>query len=77
MEILLFMIVGLIGVIIGFWLTTYISIIDNKPSGTFVIDLTDPMKDVCRFEMDESLESIYSKKQITLNLKTYGDFSSK
>lgn len=77
MEILSFMIVGVVGVIIGFWLTSYVLAADNKPSGTFVIDLTDPMKDVCRFEMDESLESIYSKTQITLNVKTYGDFSPK
>lgn len=45
----------------------------KKASGTFVIDLTDPMKDVCRFEMDESLNSIYTKDQILLNVKVYED----
>ena len=48
---------------------------NNKVSGTFVIDLRDPTKDICRFEMDESLNSIYSKKQITLNVKVYEDNS--
>lgn len=48
-----------------------------KPSGTFVIDLSDPLKDVCRFELDESLESIYAKKRMILNVKTYNDISSK
>ena len=75
MEILLFMVIGVVGVIIGFWLTLFVTKKHDKPSGTFVIDLTDPMKDICRFELDESLESIYSKTQITLNVKTYGDFS--
>ena len=75
MEFLLFMIVGVVGIIIGFWLSSFVIKKTNKPSGTFVMDLTDPMKDVCTFELDESLESIYSKNQITLNVKTYGDFS--
>jgi hypothetical protein len=43
----------------------------KKASGTFVIDLTDPEKDVCRFEMDENLNSICMKKQIFLNVKVY------
>ena len=73
----LIIIIGITGMIIGGGITYFILISDNKPSGTFVIDLTDPMKDVCRFEMDESLETIYSKKQIVLNVKTYGDFSPK
>ena len=77
MEILLFMIIGVAGIIIGFWLSHFITTPTNKPSGTFVIDVSDPMKDVCRFEMEESLDSIYSKKQILLNVKTYGDFSPK
>lgn len=77
MEVLLFMIVGIVGVIIGYWLAYFTIKMYNKTSGTFVIDLTDPLKDVCRFEMEESLESIYAKNQITLNVKTYSDISSK
>lgn len=66
-----------VGILLG-GLITYFAITKMiKPSGTFVIDLSDPMKDVCRFEMDESLDSIYSKKYIVLNVKTYADLSPK
>lgn len=66
-----------VGILLG-GLITYFAITKmTKPSGTFVIDLSDPMKDVCRFEMDESLDSIYSKKHIVLNVKTYADLSPK
>lgn len=47
----------------------------KKPSGTFVIDLTDPTKDVCRIELDDSLNDIYSKRQMILNVKVYEDHS--
>lgn len=67
----------IIGMLVGGGISYYIAHLHNKPSGTFVIDLSDPMKDVCRFEMDDSLEVIYTKKQIVLDVKTYGDFSSK
>ena len=72
MEYLIFLVAGIIvGSVI-----TYFTINKNvKPSGTFVIDLSDPMKDICTFEMDESLDSIYSKKQIILNVKTCGEFT--
>lgn len=66
----------IIGMIIGGGIL-YFSKPKPKPSGTFVIDLSDPLKDVCRFELEESLESIYSKTQIILNVKTYSDISSK
>ena len=42
----------------------------KKPSGSFVIDFSDPMKDVCRLELDESIDSIYEKKRVVLNIKT-------
>ena len=78
MEIVICIITGMvIGGGIAYFTTIFNLKPQQKPSGTFVIDLTDPMKDVCRFEMDESLESICSKTQITLNVKTYGDFSPK
>lgn len=65
----------LIGGLIGLSLMLISTSKTNKVSGTFVIDLRDPTKDICRFEMDESLNSIYSKKQITLNVKVYEDNS--
>ena len=60
----------LIGIIVG-GLLYYIFVERKKSSGTFVIDMRDPMKDICRFEMDESLNTIYTKKQIILKVKVY------
>ena len=78
MDYLIFIIIGMV---IGGGIIYFITLSElkprTKPSGTFVIDVSDPMKDICRFEMDESLESIYLKKQIILNVKTYDDHSSK
>lgn len=45
----------------------------KKPSGTFVIDMSDANKDVCRLELDENLNSIYSKKSILLKIKALGN----
>ena len=61
-----------VGIIVGFALCYVIGKL-KKPSGTFVIDTSDPMKDICRFEMDESLNSIYSKKRIWLRIKVITD----
>lgn len=59
-----------IGIIVGLILY-YIFGERKKASGSFVIDMTDPEKDICRFEMDESLNEIYSKKYILLKVKVY------
>lgn len=59
-----------VGIIVGAILH-YVFGVRKKPSGTFVIDLRDPEKDVCRLEMDENLNDIYSKRQITLNVRVY------
>lgn len=66
----------LIGIFVGA-LLYYVFGKRNKTSGTFVIDFTDPMKDVCRFELEESLNTIYSKKQVTFNVKVYEEDSLK
>ena len=66
--------------IVGVWvglLLVYIFSVRKTPSGTFVIDLRDPEKDVCRLEMDDSLNDIYSKKQIILNVRVYENDSLK
>lgn len=60
----------IVGLIVGA-LVAHIYYSRQKASGTFVIDFSDPMKDVCRFEMDESLDSIYEKKRIVLDVRTY------
>ena len=60
--------------IVGIWvglLLFYVFGVRKKPSGTFVIDLRDPEKDVCRLEMDDSLNDIYTKKRIILNVRVY------
>lgn len=64
----------LIGIFVGA-LMYYVFGERKKPSGTFVIDLRDPEKDICRMEMDESLNDIYEKKQITLNVRVYEEDS--
>lgn len=65
-----------IGVIIGFLIgaTSFKLYTDKKNkrvSGSFIMDFTDPMKDICRLELEESLDSIYSKKRISLNVITH------
>ena len=47
----------------------------RKYDGAYVIDLSDPMKDVCRLELDNGPLSAWDKKYITLQVKTYGDIS--
>ena len=64
----------LIGILVGA-LLYYVFGERKKASGTFVIDLRDPEKDVCRIEMDESLNDIYEKKRIVLNVRVYEDNS--
>ena len=64
----------LIGILVGA-LLYYVFGERKKASGTFVIDLRDPEKDVCRIEMDESLNDIYEKKRIVLNVRVYEDDS--
>lgn len=64
----------LIGIFVG-GLLYYVFCERKHPSGTFVIDFSDPMKDVCKLELDEDINDIYLKKQIILNVKTYGDIS--
>ena len=46
-----------------------------KPSGTFIIDVSDIDSDLCRLELDENLNSLYYKKQIVLNVVTISDES--
>lgn len=47
----------------------------KKPSGKFIMDFSDPAKDICRLELDESLDSIWSKKKIVLKVVTIEDLS--
>lgn len=65
-----------IGIIVGFLIGAtsfklYTDKKNKKVSGSFIMDFTDPMKDICRLELEESLDSIYSKKRISLNVITH------
>lgn len=44
--------------------------------GAFVIDFSDPNKDVCRLEIG-SLETIYRRKKLILKINTKTDLSQK
>ena len=66
------MIEFIIGVFVGvilYYATYCIFKKKQKVSGTFVIDTVNPEKDVCTFEFAESLNDIYAKKQIVLDIK--------
>ena len=67
-------VVFVLGIIVGSILF-YVFCDRKKPSGTFIIDVSDPTKDVCRIEMYDSLNNIWYKDRITLNIKTIGDIS--
>lgn len=63
-----------VGIIIGMILR-YAFAERKKPSGTFVMDFSDPLKDICRLELDEDINALYSKKYITLKVKVYEEHS--
>lgn len=78
MEYIIVLIIStVIGIFIGAFLMKDKMTKSLKVSGTFIIDLSDPMKDVCKLELDENLESIYTKNQIVLKVKTYDESSPK
>lgn len=60
----------LIGIFVG-GLLYWLIFCYKKPSGTFIIDFSDPTKDVCRLELDEDINDIYTKKRILLKIKTF------
>lgn len=65
-----------IGIFVGA-LLFYIFIERPKPSGTFIIDFSDPAKDVCRLDLEEDINDIWNKKRIVLNVKTRNANSQK
>lgn len=62
----------LIGIFVG-GLLYWLFFDHKKPSGTFIMDFSDPNKDVCRLELNEDINDIYGKKRIILNVKTIED----
>jgi hypothetical protein len=65
-----------IGILVGAILL-YIFVERKKPSGTFTIDFSDPAKDVCRLDLEEDLNDIWSKKHIVLKVVTRNADSQK
>ena len=64
----------LIGIFVGA-LLYYAFTRPKKPVGSFIIDFSDPMKDVCRLELVEDINDIYAMKSIVLKVKTVRDIS--
>lgn len=64
----------LVGVLIGV-IYNVVSKRKLRASGTFVMDFSDPLKDICRLDLAEDLNSIYEKPFIVLEVKTHGSDS--
>lgn len=66
----------LVGIFVGaflFWV-----LVERKTaSGSFIVNLEDPMDETFKLEMYDSIGEICSKKQIFLNVKIIGDDSLK
>ena len=65
-----------IGILIGA-LLYYVFGERKKSSGVFVIDLREDAEQPIQLQMDEGLNSIYSKKHIMLDVKVLEDDSLK
>ena len=63
-----------IGIVIG-GLLYYVLFDRDKAAGTFILDMTDPTKDICKLDLTESLNTVYSRKYIWLRVKVYEDNS--
>ena len=61
-----------IGLIVGAIATlAIVRLIKPKPSGTFYMDFSDPNKDICRLDLEEDPNDIYTKKYIILKVSTH------
>lgn len=64
----------IVGFIVGV-IFMYLYHKQKKPSGTFVMDFSNPDEEFCKLVMDEDLDSIYTKKEIILRVDAK-DFNS-
>ena len=62
------MIEFMLGIFVGA-LLFYVFKTRTKYSGTFYIDFSDPMKDVCKLELDENINDIYTRSKMVLRVK--------
>lgn len=66
----------IVGIIVGmFGMHMYYQSRKPSPSGTFVMDFSNPDEEFCKLVMDEDLNSIYTKKEIILRIEAK-DFNS-
>ena len=65
-----------IGIFVGA-LLLYIFLERKKPSGSFTIDFSDPAKDICRLDLEDDLNDIWTKKYIVLKVVTRSSVSQK
>ena len=69
------LVIFVVGVFVGA-LLFYIFVDHKKPSGTFIIDCSDPLNEnLCTLNLHESLDAIWDKKKIVVNVKTYSNDS--
>lgn len=66
----------IIGIFVGAFLF-WVFVERKTASGSFIVDLNDPMEETFKLEMYESLGEICNKKQIFLNVKILTDDSLK
>lgn len=59
-----------LGLCVGAMLMRIVTEKPEKPSGTFYMDFSDPMKDVCRLELSEDINDIYGREYIVLQVET-------
>lgn len=71
MEFILVYLLGCLNAVLFVWIHNK----SRKPSGTFVMDFSNPDEEFCKLVMDEDLNSIYTKKEIILRIDTK-DFNS-
>ena len=65
-----------IGILVGAFLY-WVFAERKRASGSFIINMSDPMDETFKLEMYDSLGEIYRKKKILLNVKIIGDNSQK
>jgi hypothetical protein len=74
-EIHMELIIGILGGAVAGALLVYILLSRKKPSGRFIMDFTNPAKDIFTVDLDDSFDDIYYKKHIVLEVQIFEDNS--
>ena len=63
-----------IGILAGVFVSwVFVVLNKQKPSGSFIFDMTNPEEEPCRLELDDSISEIYNKKYVILQIKVLED----